>query len=91
MSSPPTLASNEPTVRSLYQFPTKKANENINVCLNRHHHLTTLNTGHLYTLDHTSTTLFPHIIATLPNSTSLTGIATLFAVAGGKHISFDFE
>ena len=102
MASPPAAPasgnppSREPVVRQLFQFASRTAIENIHVRPNGHLLLSTLNSGDLYTLDPAAAAPTAVVVASLPGSTALTGIATvdaeanLFAVGGGEHISFGF-
>ncbi|CAG8962332.1 hypothetical protein HYFRA_00005387 [Hymenoscyphus fraxineus] len=81
-------------VEEIYAFPQQTFIENIHVRSNGSLLLSTLNTGKLYSLDPNAAKPAPVVVATLPGSTGLTGIATigpdLYAISGGLHSEFIF-
>ncbi|KAM7212105.1 hypothetical protein V8F06_012505 [Rhypophila decipiens] len=82
-------------VTQIYQFSDATFVENLHVLPSGHVLLTTLSTGHLFSVDPKAHNPTPGIVATLGNTTALTGIAalpgnSLYAVTGGTHTSFGF-
>ncbi|KAH7306099.1 hypothetical protein BKA65DRAFT_578232 [Rhexocercosporidium sp. MPI-PUGE-AT-0058] len=83
-------------IRQIFQFPTTTYIENIHVRPNGHLLFTTLSSGDLYTINPNDSNPIHSVVATLPGSTGLAGIATvdaaagIFAVSGGEHISMGF-
>ncbi|CAG8984082.1 hypothetical protein HYALB_00003024 [Hymenoscyphus albidus] len=81
-------------VEEIYAFPQATFIENIHVRSNGSLLLSTLNTGKLYSLDPNAAKPAPVVVAILPGSTGLTGIATiepnLYAISGGLHSEFIF-
>ncbi|TVY15972.1 hypothetical protein LARI1_G007062 [Lachnellula arida] len=84
------------TPRHIFQFADGTNLENIHVRGDGTLLLSSLTTGDLLTIDPTSPSPSPRVVANLTGSTGVTGIATLdaggslFAVSGGIHTSFNF-
>ncbi|TVY94167.1 hypothetical protein LAWI1_G001362 [Lachnellula willkommii] len=84
------------TPRQIFQFADGTNLENIHVRGDGTLLLSSLTTGDLLTIDPTSPSPSPRVVANLTGSTGVTGIATLdaggslFAVSGGIHTSFNF-